>query len=82
MTDDAVLRKFTDANGRVLKLAKTKLTDEELVEEAFLATLSRFPTGAQKADGIQHLKGAKNRTEGVTDLLWALVNTREFILNH
>jgi hypothetical protein len=82
MTDDAVLRKFTDATGRTLVLAKSKLTDEELVEEAFLATLSRFPTAKQKADGLEHLKGAKNRTEGVTDLLWALVNTREFILNH
>jgi hypothetical protein len=82
MTDSTVLAKFTDANGRVQKLAKTKMTDEELVEEAFLATLSRFPTEKQKADGLEHLKGAKNRTEGATDLLWALVNTREFILNH
>src|SRR5205807_1285347 len=82
MTDAAVLAKFIDANGRTLKLAKTKMTDEELVEEAFLATLSRFPTAKQKADGVEHLKSAKNRTEGVTDLIWALVNTREFILNH
>jgi hypothetical protein len=82
MTDTAVVGKFTDANGRVQKLARTKMTDSELVEEAFLATLSRFPTQKQKADGLEHLKGAKNRTEGVTDLVWALVNTREFILNH
>ena len=82
MTDAAVLSKFTDKDGRVAKLAKTKMTDAELVDEAFLAALSRFPTEKQKADGIEHLKDAKNRTEGVTDLLWALVNTREFILNH
>jgi hypothetical protein len=82
MTDAAVLAKFTDKDGRTRKLAQTKMTDEELVEEAFLATLSRFPTKQQKADGLQHLKDAKNRTEGVTDLIWALVNTREFILNH
>jgi hypothetical protein len=82
MTDAAVLAKFTDKDGRTMKLAKTKMTDEELVEEAFLATLSRFPTKQQKADGVEHLKSAKTRTEGVTDLLWALVNTREFILNH
>jgi hypothetical protein len=82
MTDAAVLQKFTDANGRVRKFAQSKMSDEELVEEAFLATLSRMPTKQQKADGLQHLKDARNRTEGVTDLLWALVNTREFILNH
>ncbi len=82
MTDAAVLAKFTAADCRTLKLAKTKLTDEELAEEAFLATLSRLPRPTEKADAVQHLKDAKNRTEGVTDLLWALVNTREFILNH
>ena len=82
MTDAAVLAKFTDANGRTVKLAKTKMTDDELAEEAFLATLSRLPTAKEKADALAHLKDAKNRTEGVTDLLWALVNTREFILNH
>lgn len=82
MTDGAVLVKFTDANGRVQKLVKSKLTDEELVEEAFLSTLSRFPTAEQKADALKHMKDAKNRLEGVTDLIWALVNTREFILNH
>ncbi|MBY0461338.1 MAG: DUF1553 domain-containing protein, partial [Gemmataceae bacterium] len=82
MTDATVLGKFTDQNGRALTLAKSKLTNEELVEEAFLATLSRRPTAKEKADGLDHLKTAKTRTEGVTDLLWALVNTREFILNH
>ncbi|QJW96023.1 DUF1549 and DUF1553 domain-containing protein [Frigoriglobus tundricola] len=82
MTDTAVLTKFTAADGRTLKLAKSKLSDEELAEEAFLATLSRVPKPSEKADAVKHLKESKNRTEGVTDLLWALVNTREFILNH
>ncbi|HEY1190740.1 MAG TPA: DUF1553 domain-containing protein, partial [Gemmata sp.] len=82
MTDAAVLVKFTNGTGRVTKLAKSKLSNEELVDEAFLATLSRLPNAREKADGLEHLKGAKNRTEGVTDLVWALVNTREFILNH
>ncbi len=82
MTDPAVMAKFTAADGRVLKLAKSKMSDEELAEEAFLATLSRLPKATEKADAVAHLKSAKNRTEGVTDLIWALVNTREFILNH
>ena len=82
MTDVAVMAKFTAPDGRVLKLAKTKMTDDELAEEAFLATLSRLPKATEKADAVAHLKSAKTRTEGVTDLIWALVNTREFILNH
>ncbi len=82
MTDAAVLAKFTAGDGRVMALAKSKLTNEELTEELFLATLSRLPKATEKADAVQHLKDAKNRTAGVTDLMWALVNTREFILNH
>src|SRR5207248_9368663 len=70
MTDAAVLAKFTDKDGRVQKLAKTKMSDEELAEEAFLAALSRMPRAQEKADAVEHLKTAKNRTEGVTDLLW------------
>jgi len=82
MTDAAVLAKFVDRNGRITELSKSKMSDTQLVEEAFLSTLSRFPRPNEKADALQHLKEAKNRTDGVTDLIWALVNTREFILNH
>ncbi len=82
MTDTSILAKFTDAKGRVAALAKSKLTNEELADEMFLATLSRLPTADQKASAAEAIKTAKNRTEGITDVLWALVNTREFILNH
>ena len=82
MTDTAVLAKFTARDGRVAELTKTKLTNDELADELFLATLSRLPKPAEKADAVEHLTGAKTRAEGITDLMWALVNTREFILNH
>jgi hypothetical protein len=82
MSDPAMIAKFGDANGRSAKLAKTKKTDEELVEELFLAALTRKPGAEEKEAALSHLKGAKTRSEGITDLLWALVNTREFILNH
>lgn len=82
MTDASILAKFTDKKGRTTALAASKLSNEELADEVFLATLSRFPTTEQKADAVKHLAEAKTRTEAVTDLIWALVNTREFILNH
>lgn len=82
MTDPSLLAKFTDANGRAAKLAKGKLTDAELVDELFLATLTRKPKPDERDEALGHLKSAKSRTDAVTDLLWALVNTREFILNH
>ena len=82
MTDPELMKKFANANGRAAKLVRAKPTADEVVEELFLATLSRFPTAAEKADAVKHLTTARNKAEAVTDLLWALVNTREFILNH
>jgi hypothetical protein len=82
MTDASIMQKFTDRNGRVATLAKSKLSNDALAEEVFLATLSRMPTADEKAEAVKHLAEAKTRTEAVTDLIWALVNTREFILNH
>jgi hypothetical protein len=82
MTDASIMQKFTDKNGRVATLGKSKLSDDELAEELFLSTLSRMPTADEKAEAVKHLKEAKTRAEAVTDLVWALVNTREFILNH
>jgi hypothetical protein len=82
MTDQAIMKKFIKADCRALKLAKSKLNTDELIEELFLATLTRFPHADEKADAVKYLASAKNKTEAVTDVLWALVNTREFILNH
>ncbi len=82
MTDTSILAKFTDKNGRVAEWAKSKLTDEELVEELFLSTLSRLPNATEKAEAVKHLAETNGRQTAITDLVWALVNTREFILNH
>jgi hypothetical protein len=82
MTDASIMAKFTDRNGRVVKLGQSKLSNDKLAEELFLSTLSRLPTADEKDAAIKHLAEARNRPEAVTDLIWALVNTREFILNH
>jgi hypothetical protein len=82
MTDPAMLTKFTDAKGRAAKLAKAKMSDADLVDELFLSALARLPNASEKEAAVKHLGAAKARPEAVTDLLWALVNTREFILNH
>jgi hypothetical protein len=82
MTDPTISNKLAAGTGRVAQLAKAKLSDEELVEEAFLATLSRRPTADEKASSLTHVRAARTRQDATTDLVWALINTREFILNH
>lgn len=81
MTDPVLLQKFNDPNGRVLTLAKSSMSDDEVLDELFLATLGRAPTASDRQAFVEHCKTADRRT-ALIDTMWALINTREFILNH
>lgn len=57
-------------------------TREAFVREAWLRTFSRQPTTDEMVIGMEQLAQAKDVASGLRDLLWALVNSKEFILNH
>ena len=65
------------------KVAAIKPADREaIVREAYLRTLTRKPTEAEVEAADHHLAGASDGSKGLRDLLWALLNTKEFITNH
>jgi hypothetical protein len=77
------LAALTRKGGWLHEVGAKKATDTDaLVKEAFLRTLSRPPTAAEAKRSAAHLDQADNRAEGLQELLWALLNTREFITNH
>lgn len=60
-------------------------TDEQRVETLFLATLARPPLAEEKAKYVSHLESQltdAERRRALSDMLWALLNTAEFTLNH
>lgn len=73
--------KIASENGRVARLAKSDLSPRAIVEELYLAAYSRLPTDEERAVGerLAGAKDAKTRREGLEDLLWALINTPEFV---
>ena len=52
----------------------------ELVEEFYLAALSRPPTETERRAVLERLDRASDRRAALEDLLWALVNSKEFLL--
>ena len=82
MTDQSLLGKFNNPTGRLQKLLNGKLTDEQVLDELFLATLSRLPTADDRATFADYRQATPDRRTAFADTLWALINTREFILNH
>ena len=55
---------------------------DRLINETFLRTLSRFPTETELAKARLDVSGSTDKIAGVKDLLWALLNTKEFMTNH
>jgi hypothetical protein len=53
-----------------------------ILREAWLRTVNRPPTAKEMDRAIKHLATADSFSAGLNDLLWALLNTKEFLLNH
>lgn len=81
----AVLLKDEDSwpelDVRTASKAPTK-TLEQLIEEAYLRTLSRYPDPEEAEISVTFIEESETPADGVQSLLWALVNTKEFILSH
>jgi hypothetical protein len=55
---------------------------DDLVRQAYLRCLSRYPRPDEQARAVAYLQQSEDAVEGVRDLLWTLINTKEFIVNH
>ena len=56
--------------------------EKELVKQVWLRTVNRLPDEDEIARAVKHLASVDSIVEGVTDLMWAMLNTKEFLLNH
>lgn len=79
-----VLRSFasnpSSPTNRPGRLAQSKMSDEEVVREMFLATLTRYPTEQELATVLRMKQGT--RLDWISDLQWALLNKLDFIFNY
>ncbi len=76
-----VAEALIDPEGRVAQLIETNQDNRALVEELYLATLSRLPEKNEYAVAIEYLANAESKEEGAQDLLWALINSPAFLFN-
>jgi hypothetical protein len=67
------------AKGRVAELVGSTRSDDEIIDELYMATSARVPSAAERAVARRTLAG--DRTRGTEDLLWALLNSPEFLVN-
>lgn len=57
--------------------------DDRTIEEIYLSALSRFPTEQERTTAKRYLtRNPARRNTAVVDLLWTVINTREFLFQH
>ncbi len=73
-------RKVTDDKGLAASLAASQKSPREVVEELYLRVYSRYPADDERA-ACEKLFAKKDvtRRQATEDLLWALLNTPEFL---
>jgi hypothetical protein len=85
--------KLTNGKGRAALLAQDdKRGDEMKIRELYFLVYSRAPKAEETKLALSHLakkqggkeakEAVQGRREAFEDLIWALVNTKEFIFNH
>jgi len=79
---EIVQTKLADGNGRIAKLIAAKKSHEEILTELYLTAWSRRPTDAEIQATRSFLPQAASPQEAYQDLLWALINSKQFLFVH
>ncbi|MCY2986080.1 MAG: DUF1553 domain-containing protein [Planctomycetota bacterium] len=89
-----VKSKLATGNGRADRLSKSDKSTEENVRELYMVAFSREPRSEELKTSIEFLAEPrvdaagnaidpqKAKQESLQDLIWALINTKEFLFNH
>ncbi len=76
--------KLTNGNGRAAQLAGDKARPHDVkVRELYLLAFSREPVPDEMQIALAHIeKNEQDPKRAYEDIVWALINTKEFLFNH
>ena len=77
-----VMEKIQHRHGVARGLANSARPPAEIVDDLYLTTLSRFPRDDERQLMLEAFVVSSNRQSAVEDVLWTLLNTKEFLYNH
>jgi hypothetical protein len=82
LNSDEVQNKLSRPGGRAEKMARDSRPDAEKVDELFLWAFARKPDEEQRDLALRHIgKNSANKKVAYENILWALLNSKEFQFN-
>lgn len=82
LNGDTISNKISAGDGRIARLLTAQAPHEAIVTELYLATFSRRPTAEELALCQQLLTESPDPKTFYEDLLWSLVNSKQFLFVH
>ena len=79
LNGDVLATKIADGKGRIATLLAAKKPHDEIVSEIYLATVSRRPTPGEVEASHKFLAASPTPQEYYQDLIWALINSKQFL---
>jgi hypothetical protein len=79
ITGPALSELIEKAENRLGKLLAAGKTDAEIIEELYLHALARYPSETERV-AARTLIARQGRRAGLEDVLWCLLNAKEFLL--
>jgi len=77
-----IAQKLNDKAGTAAIIVQSISDDRNRIDELYLTVLGRFPTDTEQKACMKYMKESKTPVEGVQGILWSLVNTKEFLVQH
>jgi hypothetical protein len=71
---------LTNSDNRLAQLLASGRSNREIVEEMYWTALTRAPAAAEMAKAVSYLENAKERRLALEDIVWGLLNAKEFVL--
>ncbi len=82
LQNDPLIDQRLESSGwiREIEASATASDVDQLITGTWLRALSRNPTPAERERANEHLRQAESLADGMRDLLWSVMNTKEFLL--
>ncbi len=79
---DELENKLASDEGRIAKLVADGQPIPAVIEDIYLAAYSRRPTDNEGKTAADYVDSQEDKRKALEDVLWTVVNSKEFLFNH
>ena len=82
LNSNEMQNKIGGKDGRIATLMKDKKSNDQVLEEIYLAAFGRTPKPDESKKVLEYVAGQSDAKSAWEDVVWAMLNSKEFLFNH